>query len=445
MKKLNLKVPIKNIVFLLEKKIINQSNFIKKFGIKKFIFVKLPNKFLDFSFFFILLPITIIIIVIIRLISSLILIRFIKLRSNRLGHFVIETELYLCEKSLKINKPKIRYLDFFFQEDGKVSNKYIKKIIKKKIILIYWRLGKIVQTFNRLISGNLNKFEGKTTNHHDDVDNLFERSEVKLNLPKRDLKKYEKDFEKIGLPINSKFVCILFRDSNYLKKNFEFYNFNYHNYRDTDINTFDLAADYLISKNYYVVRVGKDPEKKMDYKNKKFIDYSFSNYRSDHMDVLLSNKCRFFITTGTGGESLAYIFRKPLLFVNLTNIDVFRTFHKKHIHIFKHYYSIPLKRKLNLEEIFLQLIKIVDSETFKQKQIKLIDNSREEIRDAVIEMDMRLEKNFIFNPEIENLQKLFWQKYDNLLIKTGLRHKHGIKLQARIGSQFLEKNRFYLK
>ena len=42
------------------------------------------------------------------------LVRFRNLPSNRIGHFAANTELYCCERDLKIGTPLQPYLDIFF-------------------------------------------------------------------------------------------------------------------------------------------------------------------------------------------------------------------------------------------------------------------------------------------------------------------------------------------
>jgi putative glycosyltransferase (TIGR04372 family) len=436
--------PINNFFNFIEIKLKNINTFIVRHGYKDFIKYKLMFKLINFFVYLFYLPISLIIVLIIRLISPLLLIRFIKVRSNRLGHFVIETEIYLCEKHI-YNKNK-RNFDIFFQEDHIVSNKYIKKIIKKKLFFINFFLGNQIFSINRIISGKKNKFTTSIIKNQDDTNNVFDKTDIQLKIPNEDIVKYKNDFEKMGLPYNSKYVCVVFRDGEYLKKNLKFTDWNYHNYRDANINTFDHAADYLISKGYYVVRVGRNVKNQMEYKNEKFIDYSCSKYCSDYMDALLAYKCNFFVTTGTGAEAFAYIFRKPLLFVNFTNIGLFRTFHTKHLHIFKHFYSKILKRNLNLEEIFAWGLAFAGEQNiYEKKNIELIDNSRDEIKKAVMDMVNNIENKYLLNKEDRNLQAVFWEKYEKYLINSNMRHKHGEKFNAKIGFNFLKDNSYLFK
>ena len=50
--------------------------------------------------------------------------------------------------------------------------------------------------------------------------------------------------------------------------------------------------------------MGRVVKKKMNYKNKLYIEYSMSQIESDFMDVFLASRCLFAISSGTGWEAL---------------------------------------------------------------------------------------------------------------------------------------------
>ena len=53
-------------------------------------------------------------IIVIRLIRPYFLIRWQQLKSSRIGHFAIETELYCCRHDAGIDTPSQRHIDFFY-------------------------------------------------------------------------------------------------------------------------------------------------------------------------------------------------------------------------------------------------------------------------------------------------------------------------------------------
>ena len=114
-------------------------NFFKKniYEIKKFgypIFFRKINTALKILIYIFLSVLVIPILFIIYSISSKYLIRFKALSSERIGHFACNTELYLCEKQMKINVPKQKYIDLFFCYN--VCNYQLLSMWKKKIIIL---------------------------------------------------------------------------------------------------------------------------------------------------------------------------------------------------------------------------------------------------------------------------------------------------------------------
>ena len=64
------------------------------------------------------------------------------------------------------------------------------------------------------------------------------------------------------------------------------------------------VVKYLNDNVVTVIRMGRVVKKKMNYKNKLYIEYSMSQIESDFMDVFLASRCLFAISSGTGWEAL---------------------------------------------------------------------------------------------------------------------------------------------
>ena len=136
--------------------------------------------------------------------------------------------------------------------------------------------------------------------------------------------KGKKILNEFGIPENAKFVCLIVRDSAYLDryKNQTLKDFSYHNYRDGDIDKYLLAAEELTKRGYYVFRMGVKVNKPLKSSNTKIIDYANSKMRSDFMDIYLGANCRFCISTSCGFDSIPYIFRKPIAYVEQTFYNI---------------------------------------------------------------------------------------------------------------------------
>ena len=56
---------------------------------------------------------------------------------------------------------------------------------------------------------------------------------------------------------------------------------NYHNFRNSNIDNYYEAIIKLLDKGYWVIRMGKAVEKKMNINHSKFLDYANSEYQED--------------------------------------------------------------------------------------------------------------------------------------------------------------------
>ena len=68
----------------------------------------------------------------------------------------------------------------------------------------------------------------------------------------------------------------------------------------------------------------------------------------------------------------------------------------------------------------------------RELDIKLIDNTPEEITELVLEMNSRLNNTWEIKKENEDLQAKFWSLFDDTFIKSNT---------FRIGSAYLKKNK----
>ena len=183
----------------------------------------------------------------------------------------------------------------------------------------------------------------------------------------------------------------------------------------------------------------KDKEKLMTT-NPMIIDYSFSEFRSDLMDIYLGGNCTFCISSGLGFDAIPYVFRRPIAYV-YTPLGRLFTFAKDSMVITKNYYSEEKKRYLNIDEIFENNLAFVTrNEDFDNKKIKITHNLSDDIKNLVIEMDDRLNNRLNINEEENNLQKMFWEKYFKLIKKYNKENLHG-KNNMQISSSFLKKNK----
>ena len=396
-------------------------------------------------------------IIIIRLIKPWKLIRWQEINSSRIGHFTINTELYCCERDAKINLPTQKYIDLFYLRKY-VCNKQLEKMWRRSIIILpFWimkPLFRVNRFLNIFVSGGkqheisyLSSHMTNSTLSAYDLHNVLGKFTQHINFNDEEEIRGKKFLRDFGLPDKAKFVCLTVRDSAYLERhskseNYSSRNWKYHDYRDGDIDKFILSTEELTKRGYYVFRMGVKVLKPIKINNPKIIDYANSNLRSAFMDIYLSAKCSFCITTCTGIDEISRIFGKPIANISMPlAVQLFFGGYEKELVITKHHINKKNNNKLTVSEIFLfNLALAFHSEDFEKSGVDLIENSPEEIRDLVIEIEERLNGNWIETKEDLLLQEKFKDLFKENLKKLKLKIKLNSEIKANFGAKYLRQN-----
>lgn len=386
----------------------------------------------------------VIFVLIIRLISPLLLVRIGELVSARIGHFAANTELYLCEQDAGINYPKQKHIDIFFMSYKPVCNKQL-AIMWKRVLNIWpsWVLSPIFK-INRLIPGSGIHEVGQNAQHDRDVHNLLDRFPAHLKFTNEENYRGQKGLEAMGISDKSKFVCLNVRDSAYLN-NYLASDCTYHNYRDSNIQNYVLAAEALTEKGYFVIRMGALVKSAINTNNPKIIDYAVNGMRNDFMDVYLGAKCTFCISTSSGFDAIPSIFRRPVVFVNSMPLGYSSTFSSNYIFITKYHFAKKMNRFMTLSEIVSDKVLLsMKSSEFELSDVELIENTSSDIRDAVMEMAERIEGSWVSLPEDESIQEIFWKIFPSEVVDIyDGKLLHG-EIRSLVGTKFLRNNPEFL-
>lgn len=369
-------------------------------------------------------------------------IRFYEITSNRIGHLLLNTELYLCKKQKNYNK-KYSFDIFYFSE--KISNKYISKHVKKNLKVLprffFSRFHKILELLK------IDNIQVREINESYDKDNLLFEYKPFIQILDYEVEngwyQLEKNFQTPRELFENKIAFFSIRDSAYLDHEFPENKWNYHNYRDVDSDNFLLAAETLANKGYKVFRLGRKVAKPFKSKNSNVIDYANSNFKSDFLDLFIGKVSKFGVSTGTGIENVATAFRKPLCIIHVPFEKSY--FHCGNLIMTRNHYSKSLKRNLTISEIFENGSKMkfkYSSELYENQGINLQENTKEEINDFVIERLNSLEQKNIdfFNTEH---QREFWKVFNHNLNKYNIRYYN--KINGYFSNIFLEKNEWFIK
>lgn len=386
------------------------------------------------------------IVIVVRLISPWYLVRFGALISSRIGHFAANTELYLCEKEEGINVPDRSYLDLFFFAYNPICNKQLAMMWKRSLrIWPSWLLAP-VNSINDLFPGRTKHQIGHNTQNDRDVHNLLDMRPVHLRFTIEEEKIGVANLNLMGITPGTPFVCFLVRDKEYLNKQMPGNDWSYHSHRDCSIENFLLAAEELVKRGYYVIRMGANVCKAIPSDNSRIIDYATNGMRTDFMDIYLGAKCCFCVSTGAGWDAVpSWLFRKPTVFTNLVPLGYIPTFRRDFIIISKKHVDTVANQELSLSQIFNKGVGycMLASE-YDDQSVKLIENTQEEIRDAVLEMEERITGKCTTNKNDSHLQSRFLKLFPSSAVdKRGI-PLHG-KISASFGTKYLQDNQDWLK
>ena len=149
--------------------------------------------------------------------------------------------------------------------------------------------------------------------------------------------------------------------------------------------------------------MGKLQKNEMQLKNKNFLDYAFSNYKSDILDVWLMANCEFCISTGTGFDQISRIFfNRPVLYLNQIPLIDWSSYSKSFTHpkfLFKKKVGKVSKIEDYLKFSFHRKL------DYKKNNLNVIDLSKGEILDCVKEFLKILANNWRVSKSKEKNKK----------------------------------------
>ena len=403
-------------------KIIKHANDIKKFGFYELLRKgkTLCRKILNILILFFFVPFPLILIFFLR---PFVIFRFGIIRSSRVGHFISNTEVYLAEKNFL--KKRIKFLiDVVSLDEDNVCNLYLANHYKKKINLYPNFLVKPFIDFFNFFKKN-KKFSGFIISalgaHGDrDINDYLYKTDCSIKFNSQDYEIIYNNLNKLGLDKNSKFICLDVRDSAYLEKTYPRGEWNYHNYRDWNINKFLKACESLADRGYKVLRMGKIAKDRLETSNPMIIDYANSHFKSDILDIYLHTRSFFTLTTGTGIDSASYVSKRPMAWL-VTPVQYFYSF-SPHFFITKHHINKKNGEKMPLSEIFMNGLPV---EPNFINNVVLEELTENEIDYFVIEVLNILENKYQFSKEDNYLNLKFWENYKKLVQIHNLKHLHG--------------------
>jgi putative glycosyltransferase (TIGR04372 family) len=237
---------------------------------------------------------------------------------------------------------------------------------------------------------SINKFSLESVQEHNWSEKFSKKIDFTISLNGNVCDGYEQ--QKLGIPKNSWFVCLHIREGGFRNDR------DRRDYRNSNILNCIPAIKEIISRGGWVVRMGDNTMKPLP-SMENVIDYPFTKYKSDFMDLCLIRNCLFLIANQTGSFAVAKLFKKNVLLINMYEFLRYGPTNLRDRAITQHVYSKRDKRYLSIKELFSndheECIMSLTNECFLEKDYALTENTAGEISRAVIEyMDFLSKKNF---------------------------------------------------
>jgi putative glycosyltransferase (TIGR04372 family) len=376
------------------------------------------------------------IILIVRILRPFVWIRFGYFTSDRIGHLAFDVEYYLTEK--KINHGKKSSIDLFFFS-GNPANNYFAEMCRRSVAV--HSAAKWLYSANDILPfGSSHRvLPARLISDSRDLKGLFSKLGSQLQFNDQETQSGLEFLQEVGLRQGDRFVCLAVRDQSYLNQTYGNRDWSYHDFRDTKIESYEAAVVALVERGYWVFRMGKVIDNRLRVDHPRVVDYAASTQRSDFLDIWLMAHCYFTISTGLGLDSIADIFRRPIVFVNyLPILD---------LEAWGHFITVPKllswasnQKPLTLQEQLKHTS--LNGHYYEEKGIQVRDLNPSDITETVLEMEERLSRSWVEMDEENELHEKFWSE---LRAWPKFSNYHGwIHPEARLGTHYLLRSKDWL-
>ncbi len=391
---------------------------------------------------FLSVPLAFVFVIVIRVIRPFLLIRVGAMRSDRIGHFALETDLMLREQESGVSPKPSRSVDLWYAPDP-IANRVIYEMWKR--VMRIWPNWFMVPVFrlNNSMPGSKAHQIPNTASTCLDVHNLIDGAPPHLSFTPREIELGNKTLREMGLSEGDRFVCFIVRDAAYTKMAFPEKDMSYHDYRNCDVDDYILAAETLADRGLFVLRMGSIVAKPLRSSHPRVIDYANSNFRSEFMDVFLGARCEFCVSDGLGFYAIPAAFRRPNAYVNYSPFHMFYSSRVCDLGIAKTVSSLKTGKRLTLSQMGENgIAQFSHTSQYSDAGVSIDSNTPEEIRDLMLEMLDRIEGKWKPQSGDDELQTKFWRKYSEVIAEQRT-ICHG-EIRAKYGAQFLRDNQDWI-
>lgn len=357
------------------------------------------------------------------------------MKTNRVGHLSCEPDSWLRAQSLSKTK-SLQALHIFIC-NSEISNIAFFNILKRHITIVesncFYQLFRqhptllsdefyrtmpydLMSTFYPRKEANSLLYKGVAETMLLNMAKIYRASCRVLDLNSLENQQAQSTLKKFGVLPADKVVCLHVRDAEYLDK-LSRKDFSYHDYRDVDIQSYELAVKYLIDKGFKVIRIGVSSNQVLNIQTPSYLDMTQFSADDERAlaEIYLIRNCVFYIGTTSGPASVAAAFDTPTLLVNTT--PIWHHYGLKSRSIFKFIQRenqtlnfIDIANGLTItDSVDKKIIDCFDGHELDKNDLRYIDNTQEDILAAVVEFES-LVLNDNFDMELTSLQQEYLSK-----------------------------------
>jgi putative glycosyltransferase (TIGR04372 family) len=241
---------------------------------------------------------------------------------HRYGHLALEPEIFLAEQEIMkaTNTSRRRVISIWsLGPVAKQSNRFLASKWKESLLVLpSWFVGSLHSVGTILPLLKLTEPKLSITGNMNGLD----KTDPHISLSTEELEDGKKRLIEMGINPEKPYVCLIVRDGGHYKskgetesQGYELFNF--------DIDTFIPAVQHLLDKGFQVIRMGSGFEKPISETLNGLFDYAHSEFRSEFLDVYIAATCKFAVSTQTGPDAVCMLFRRPVLYVDVTRYSQF--------------------------------------------------------------------------------------------------------------------------
>lgn len=349
--------------------------------------------------------------ILIRIISPILLVKTVGIRSGYIGHFISESveQIHLVESRMKPKK-KIRRPTFrlYYFRTMPTINSFLE--IKVRQNLSISKFGKAIAQAQELLPNSAKYKDVSTANAGRFMARVEGESIKGFNFTQFEEETAREWLRSIGWQENQPIICLLVRDSAYYNygDNSETKTWEFTKFRDSNIENYNLGVNFLLSQGFFVIRMGTKMRSPLIIQHESFFDYAFSEQHSPFLDIWLFSRCQGIVSTGTGPDLLGPINKIPVLMLNALPLYGIWSFASV-LWVPKHLSYLQSGKKLTLNEHLNSAFNTFNE--YVENEIAIQELSPLEIEEACKEFF-----NLFFAQDVPKLQNsrrqdLFWATF----------------------------------